>query len=329
MEHSRTLVTGATGFIGRCLVDRLLADDKPVRVLTRGDKALPKSWAAEVECHTGDLRQVASLSGVADGIDTVYHLAGEFRDARLLDAVNRSGTESLLEICGVAGVRRFVYLSSVGVIGAGSSEGRVDEGTLARPSNAYEVSKYAGEQAALRAHQSDGMQVSVVRPSIVFGEGKPPSSDSFLSWMRAVQAGRAVSLGESYVSSYVYVGDVVAACLTVAGHPVAGGQIYIVNEPVHLSAFVGEMARLLGVRGPFLLPRPLGPLLAMLLRLSGRFGSLYNHTVYSMDKLSGLGFTPPYGYRNGLRRTIEWYEDNGLLRTPSGRAPTIREHDRC
>lgn len=284
---------------------------------------MPMSWAGKVECLTGDLRQAASLSGIADGIDTVYHLAGEIRDTRLFDAVNCLGTENLLEICRIAGVRRFVYLSSVGVMGAVGTKGRVDEGTVARPGNAYEVSKYAGEQAALRAHQDDGMQVSILRPSIVFGEGKSRSSDSFLSWMRAVQAHRALSLGSDYVSSYVYVGDVIAACLMVATQPEASGQVYIVNEPVLLSAFVSEMARVLDARSPFLLPRPLGLLLAMLLRHLGRFGSLYNRTVYSMDKLSGLGFVLPYGYRDGLRHTADWYRDNGLLHTPSSNALTV------
>ena len=174
MEQTRDLVTGATGFIGQRLVDRLLADDKPVRVLTWGDKGMPMSWAGKVECLTGDLRQAASLFGIADGIDTVYHLAGEIRDAKLFDAVNCLGTENLLEICRIAGVRRFVYLSSVGVMGAVGTKGRVDEGTVARPGNAYEVSKYTGEQAALRAHQDDGMQSLDSASLYCFWRGEVP-----------------------------------------------------------------------------------------------------------------------------------------------------------
>ena len=77
-------------------------------------------------------------------------------------------------------------------MGAAGTKGRVDEGTVARPGNAYEVSKYAGEQAAFHAHQDDGMQVSILRPSIVFGEGKSRSSDSFLSSNRAVQGPRRI-----------------------------------------------------------------------------------------------------------------------------------------
>jgi UDP-glucose 4-epimerase len=249
-------------------------------------------------------------------MDTVYHLAGETRDAELFDATNRLGTETLLGICRSAGVRRFVYLSSVGVMGAADSGCRVDEGTRARPRNAYETSKYAGEQCALRAHQGEGMQVSVLRPSIVYGEGKSRSSDSFLAWLRAVQTGRAFSLGHDYVSSYVYVGDVVTACQYLASHPITGGQVYIINEPIRLATFVGEMARLLAVQDPPSLPNPLGTLLAFLLRLSGRFGSLYNRTRYSMDKLSALGFVLPYGYREGLRRTVKWYQSQGLLAIP-------------
>ena len=146
--------------------------------------------------------------------------------------------------------------------------------------------------------------------------------------MRAVGAGRFALLGHDYVSSYVYVGDVVSACLYLTHHPTTGGQVYIINEPISLTVFVNEMARLLTVRNPPVLPSPLGALLATSLRFSGRFGSLYNRSIYSMDKLSGLGFMLPYGYRDGLRRTIDWYRDNALLPTPSGKALTVQEYNR-
>jgi nucleoside-diphosphate-sugar epimerase len=157
------------------------------------------------------------------------------------------------------------------------------------------------------------MQVSIVRPSIVFGEDQNPKMDSFLSWVRMVNKGHFVLLGGDYISSYAYVGDVVAACLTVANHSQTGGQVYIVKEPAPLTKFVNEMATILRVRKPRILPPPVGAIVAKLLKLSGRFGSLYNRTLFSMDKLSDLGFKLPYGYKEGLARTIARYREEGML----------------
>jgi UDP-glucuronate 4-epimerase len=267
----------------------------------------------QVQVWNGDLCDPTALSGFVDDADIVYHFGGEIRDPRRFWSVNAQGTANLLSACEDAGVGRFLYLSSVGVMGAAGAVGRFDETTVAQPRNAYEASKHAGELAALQFHGRHGMQVSIVRPSIVFGEGQNPKKDRFLSWVRMVHSRHYVLLGGDYISSYTYVGDVVAACLTVTHHSQTGGQVYIVNEPVPLTTFVNEMATQLGVEEPLILPGPIGALAAKLLRWSGRFGSLYNRAVFSMEKLSKLGFKLPYGYKQGLGRTITWYREERLL----------------
>jgi nucleoside-diphosphate-sugar epimerase len=206
-----------------------------------------------------------------------------------------------------------MYLSSVGVIGACDATGLLDEKASAHPRNAYEISKYAGERAALLHHNANGMQVMVVRPTIVYGEARNPQNDSFLAWVRAIKARRFVQIGRDYISSYVYVGDVAAACLAVANDVRTGGEVYIVNEPVPLSTFIAELSTLLGVKETGVLPRPVGLIFEKVLRQTGRFGSLYNRTNYSMDKLAKLGFGLPFGYREGLRQTVQWYRKKGLL----------------
>jgi len=301
------LVTGATGFVGRRLVDSLLQDNIGVRILRQGPLPVPERWLNAVEIRDGELTQPSTLRGMAKGIDCVYHLAGEIRAAHLFDAVNRAGTGSLLKICQDEGVRRFLHFSSVGVIGASGKAGRADETTPPRPRNAYEKSKYAGERIALGYHREQGMCVSAIRPSIIFGEGKDPKTDSFFSLLRAIDRGRFALLGKKYVNSYVYVGDVVAASIMIAGHPRAGGQVYIINEPIPLQEFIGDISAIQGGKKVPVLPAGIGNVLAALLKSTGRFGSLYNRTVYSMDKLSGLGFRVPFGHRQGLKRTIAWY----------------------
>ena len=310
---STVLVTGASGFIGRALVDVLLEQRARIRILTRGSVDLPDQWVKLTEIRVGDLADPTSVAHVADGMEVVYHLAGEIRDPRLYDKVNREGTERLLEDCQSAGVRRFLYLSSVGVIGARGGDGLLDETAPVQPRNEYEISKYAGERATLLHHNANDMQTMVVRPTIVYGEDRNPRYDSFLSWVRAIKARRFVQLGRDYVSSYIYVGDVVAACMAVANDARTGGKVYIVNEPIPLSTLVAELSAILGEREPGVLPRPLGTSVESVLRQMGRFASLYNRTIFSMNMLAKLGFALPFGYRNGLRRTIQWYREKGRI----------------
>ena len=310
----KVLVTGATGFIGRLLVDSLLTQGVKVRVLTREPARLhgDRGWSA-VEVRQGDLTNVSSLGGVAKGCDCVFHLAGEIKDATLHDLVNRVGTHNLLREAIWSNAERFVFLSSVGVFGARGETEVLDETAPTHPRNSYEISKLAAERAALMEHAASQIQVTSVRPAVVYGEGRNPQSDSFFSWARAIKMKRFVQLGRDFVSSYVYVGDVVAACLAIANDLRTGGEIYTVNEPIQLSTLVSELATCLDVPEPAMLPQPLSAIAERALRTTGRFGSLYNRTVYSMDKLGSIGFTLPFGYREGLRQTVRWYRENRLL----------------
>jgi nucleoside-diphosphate-sugar epimerase len=307
------LVTGAQGFVGRAVVEGLLADGFKIRILTRRKSKTTVDLERQVDIWEGDLTSPDTLAGLVENVDTIYHLAGEIHDSSRFDEVNRQGTTHLLAECKAGGVKRFLYLSSVGVIGARGEDAVLDEASPAYPGNLYELSKFAGEQAALSSHDPKGMQVIVLRPSIIFGEGRSPHNDSFLNWMRVINAGRFLQLGDAYISSYVYVGDVAAACLAIMNDNRSGGGVYIINEPIPLSTFVAEAASVLKTSIPRILPTPVGLLVEKVLRKTGRFASLYNRTVYRMDKLTDLGFTLPFGYRHGISRTIEWYKEKGLL----------------
>jgi nucleoside-diphosphate-sugar epimerase len=301
------LVTGATGFVGRRLVHDLLDKAVKVRILRQGPLPIPERWTSETDIRDGDLTRPASLTGIAEGIHTVFDLAGEIRRPALFNAVNYIGTGNLLEASRKAGVKRFLYMSSVGVIGAMGDPITVDENTTPTPRNLYEKSKYAGERLALSYHDEQGMIVSVLRPSIIYGEGKGPSNDSFYSWLNSIRSGRFFLLGEDYISSYVYVGDVAAAAAMIISSPNTGGHVFNINEPILLRTFVNEIAKLLGVNKVPALPSGIGYLVAKAFKLFGRFGSLYNRTNYSMNNLNLQGFSLPFGYREGLMRTIAWY----------------------
>jgi len=320
-------VTGGTGFIGRHLVTSLVKHDARVRVLTRRPEILGQLWPrGDVEPWAGDLTAPETLRGFAQSARVVYHLAGETREANRFTMVNATGTMNVLEACCGQELTRFVHLSSVGVIGANGA-GVVDESTPCFPRNAYERSKYAAEQMALTALRKFQIPVTLIRPTIVFGEEPNQERDSLGSWLSALQKGwfRFFGTGNS-VANYIYVGDVVKACLLLAETDKATGEVYIVSDSCLLRDFVGAAVEFLGVGMPGTLPAWLGYAGGVAFEMAGkvaqfsppltvsRVRALTNRSMYSSNKLrEELGFKPAVGWREGLRRTVEWYRRNTLL----------------
>jgi len=323
-------VTGGTGFIGRHLVTSLVEHNAHVRVLTRRPEILGQLWPrGNVEPWAGDLTAPETLRGFAQSARVVYHLAGETREANRFTIVNTNGTMNVLEACCGQELTRFVHLSSVGVMGANGA-GVVDESTPCFPRNAYERSKYAAEQMALTALRKFQIPVSLIRPTIVFGEEANQDRDSLALWLAAIQKGwfRFIGAGDP-VANYIYVGDVVKACLTLAENDKATGKVYIVSDSCLLHDFVGAAAQFLGVEMPGHLPSWLAYTLAAGFEVAGRVANfsppltvsrvraVTSRVVYSSEKLrKELGFSPVVGWREGLRRTLEWYKGQGVLPLP-------------
>ncbi len=320
------LVTGASGFVGRHLTAALLARGTPVRVATRHPDRLPKEWAGRVDIVAGSLTDKATLESAAKGASLVFHLAGEIQDPAVMQAVNADAARELARAARAAGARRFVHLSSVGVIGA-EEAGDVAEDAPCHPKNEYERTKLEGERAVLEFACAAGFDAAVVRPTIVFGEGASRSRDSLLEWMRALQKGRFAFIGGKAVANYVYVGDVVEALLQLGERTSPGGEIYHVADPAPMRDFVGAMADALGVSCPtrripvwaayagaagleaanrlFGTPAPL---------TFSRVRALSSACRFTGDKLrTEAGVTLPFGYRAGLARTVQWYRETVRL----------------
>lgn len=320
------LVTGATGFIGRDLVNRFLAENAAVRILTRGGRPLSASWAEKVEVVVGDLSDTTVLSSYLRGCSTVYHLAAELRDPAKMHATNVKGTENLLAACEVVGVRQVVHLSSVGVIGV-HQPGIVDETTPCYPQNNYERSKYTAEQLALAWSERVGIPLIALRPTIVFGDGLRgnANTDNMLAWLSAIRSGRFVFFDHHAVANYVYVGDVVAAC-RLAGKSHATG-IFIVADSCPLTDFVAAAAEAMGCAVPhWSIPLPVAYVLALGAQTLGsvlrwnspltvsRVRALSNRTLYDARRIhSVLGTWIETGWRAGLRTTVNWYLRTGQL----------------
>ena len=222
------LITGARGFIGRRLVRA--AQPSVVRLLVR-----TRSGQAE-EC-VGDLLDPAALAMACQGVSTIYHCAGHAHAAALADGavhwrVNHEGTCNLLAAAGAAGVRRFVFLSSVKAMAEPGAE-CVDEDWPGEPLTPYGQAKRAAENAVLDAGARFGMHVVNLRLAMVYGRG---GRGNLHRMANAIRAGWFPPLPETgNKRSLVHVEDVVAAVRVAAEHPEANGRTYIVADPVAYS----------------------------------------------------------------------------------------------
>jgi dihydroflavonol-4-reductase len=175
------LVTGASGFVGRRLVQRLL-ETRPgdaVAVLLLPHEAVPEPFEGRVEVLRGDLRDSGSLRAAVLGRELVFHLAGFISywilDAAMMESVNVEGVGTLVDACLEHGVRRLVHVSSVGAIGFHPDGHPADEETPFNwpESLSYMTTKRDGQALVLKAARARGLDAVVVNPASVMGPGDP------------------------------------------------------------------------------------------------------------------------------------------------------------
>jgi nucleoside-diphosphate-sugar epimerase/GT2 family glycosyltransferase len=231
-------VTGATGFIGRHLVAALAEQGAQVFALARGAARFRDEKRLTV--RTGDLLDHESLRGIAAGADIVLHLAGYAHaegadDAAQADRhwrITVEGTRALVREAVAAGVRRFVFVSSVKAAGEGGP-GCIEETHPDAPASAYGRAKLAAEELVLAAGRESGMQVCVLRLPLVYGldnKGNIPRMAA------AIARGRFPPLPETRNRrSMVHVDDVVQALVLAATRPEANGKVYYITDGVTYS----------------------------------------------------------------------------------------------
>jgi nucleoside-diphosphate-sugar epimerase len=244
--HRLVALTGASGFIGRVLLNQLLAEGWKVRVLTRE----PEMWSRveSVDFFAGDLVETKDWSAFLVGVDVLIHAAAEIRHPDLMMAVNFRGSERLLHAAITAGVCRWVQLSSVGAYGLTVS-GLIDESTPENPVGAYEMTKTLFDRLLLNTDLRSSLQICIVRPSNVYGRGM--SNQSLFQMMKMIRRGWFSYIGPAGASAnYVHVHDVVSAVVLCATLPQAAGKTYNVSDWTTLENMVQAMSKGLNVMPP-------------------------------------------------------------------------------
>lgn len=324
-DQPAILVTGGSGFLGSQVLRTLQTGDRQRRILTVSRRR--QTAAGSIPQSVQHLRlDLADAFALPAGVDTIIHIAGEKRDESRMEAVNHHGTCRLVEAAQKSGVRRFVFVSSVGVYGARPHAGLVTESFPHQPQNRYEATKDAGENCVRALCTRFGMEFVVVQPSNVIG-AVPGRSYPLLGLMRMVRQGRFAWFGkaDSWVN-YVAVEDV-AAAIVVAADRAPSGHAFIINTPERLRHVVGWISDELGVALPQRrFPLFVGQLAAGLgdvaARLSGRsmpfnrerLLELTNTTRYDGSALKrAVGFEYPLGIQQMIRSLVRTYRHEGKL----------------
>jgi len=319
------LVTGGTGFIGQHLVRRLASEGHRVRVLVRATSDRSSLAGLDgVELREGNILEPATLDGLADGIDWVFHLAAAGHVSaqsaaaqRRFEAINVEGLEHVMRVC--RGARRFVHFSSTAAMGL-IKKPRVSELDPPEPRTPYQRSKRASEERALALGRELALPTVVVRPCMVYGPGGRGEFEKMARWMRRGVFPR-VGWGRN-LTPLVHVRDVVQGAILAAerGHP---GEVYLLTSA--RSPELAELRRWILEGWGTWAPYPYVPRAAMnaialgfetyaRLRGSTPLATRQNiaSTVYdrefSIEKArEHLGYEPQVPFATGIRETIAWF----------------------
>jgi dihydroflavonol-4-reductase len=329
------LVTGGTGFVGANLARELVGAGASVRVLARPRSDRRALDGVKVEIVDGDLLDSASLGRACAGVDTVYHVAADYRlwapDPAVLHRVNVDGTRAMLEAAASAGARRIVYTSTVGALGIPKDGAPGTEDTpvsLADMVGPYKTSKFLAQQVALELARR-GVPVVIVNPSAPIGpwDVKPtPTGQMVVDFM----AGRMFATLDTGLN-LVHVRDVAQ------GHMLAAergrvGETYILGAArgnLSLAQIGALLSELTGrqpprVRVPYALAWCGAACMEAVARLTGGAPRVPLTAVRMARKrmyfspakaIRELGL-PQTDVRVALRDAVEWFAAHGYARLP-------------
>lgn len=304
----RVLVTGANGFIGKALCQALAASSYKVSGLVR----TVREPVPGVEYVEVDLEHSDSLDVACQDVDCIVHLAGRAHvlnehDQRPLEAFRRANCDSTLRLAQQAlasGVRRFIFISSVGVNGAETSGKPFDELSSPKPHADYAISKLEAEEGLKKLLMGTGTELVIIRPPLVFGIDAP---GNFGRLLKLVATGLPLPLGRANnrrsIISRENLVRFIALCIE---HQAAAGQLFLVSDGRDVSTVEMVNALALGMgKRTLILPVP-DVLLKIGARLLGK-KSLYTQLCRSLQIDSSkaqnlLGWTPHENTQDALEK---------------------------
>lgn len=321
----KAFITGATGFVGSHLADKLKASGFEVMCLKRSTSSTKWLDGKGYEFVEGDLFSNDALEKAIAKADYVFHVAG------VVKSVNKEGffkgnheaTKNLLEITKKVnpGIKKFVHISSQAACGPAIGVDSVDEKTVPKPITTYGISKLKAEEEVNRF--SGDFPVTIVRPPAVFG---PRDTEIFIYFQTFAKGLNSVIGFDKKYLSLVYVEDLVDGILLSAQNDVANGQTYFIcmDDPYNWDEIGDVTSKILGKKAikislPHSLVYTVGYIAEKLASLSGKAATLNVEKCKDITQLRWvcsnakakreLGFEAKYTLEESFRKTIEWYKE--------------------
>lgn len=317
MSNQRVLVTGANGFVGKKLCVYLSENGFTVRgVLRRKDQVDSHSSGIDYRV-VGEINQNTEWTDTLNDVDCVVHLAArvhvlketsgdslfEFRNT------NVAGTKRLAEVSALNGVKRFIYISSVGVHGNKTLHHSFTEQDSPLPYDPYTLSKWEAEQVLQEIAKKSGMEVIVLRPPLIYGPNAP---GNFGRLMAIIGKGIPLPLKSvGNLRSFIYLDNFVDAIVTCIKHSALSYQTVLVSDGQDISTpdLVKMIAHAMGkkvklIPFPVIALKALGKLTGKSLEVERLIGSLQ---IDSSKIRNCLDWKPPYTIEQGISETTKWY----------------------
>jgi nucleoside-diphosphate-sugar epimerase len=327
----KTLITGATGFIGSRLALHCLEEGLAVRALGRRRSGVEEENARELEAKGAEVVETSlgdrkRLAADMAGVEIVFHLAAAQHEANVPDAyfreVNIEGTRSILDAAESAGVGRVVHGSTIGVYGWRPGQIVGDDSPLA-PDNIYGVTKLEAEEV-VRSY-AGRVRFAIARISETYG----PGDRRLLKLFKSAERNLCLQVGAGRnLHHLVYIEDLLTGLMMAAGEERAVGRTFVLagTPPVTTRAMLEAVSRSLG-RRPRIIRVPLAPLMLAAALLEGslrplgiqpplhrrRMDFFRKSFSFSLEEASTLGYRPQVELDEGMRATARWYLDHGLV----------------
>ena len=314
------LVTGANGFVGSALIERLVTEAVPVRGAVRTSVAasMLRAKYPQIDVVTvGEIGPATVWRDALVSVDAVVHLASRVHvmretepdPLRAFRGVNTEGSIALARAAAAAGVKRFIYLSTVKVIGERTEGEPFSDASILQPTDPYAISKQEAEAALFRIESETSMRVTVLRPPLVYGAGVKGNFLHLLAWIRE---GYPLPLGSIHNQrSLLYLGNLVDAIVILLARPVEPGRAYVLRDGADVSTpdLIRRLAKQMDASARLL------PIPAWGLHLAGRISGRGEAVRRLTDSLAvedtrfrhETGWVPRYTLDQGLSETVHWY----------------------
>lgn len=329
-EFMKAFITGATGFVGSHLADRLLKEGFEVYCLKRSTSSVKWLDGKNVHYVDGDLFSNEALEKVIKDMDYVFHVAGvvKAKTSEGFERGNYLATKNLLEITYKVNpnIKKFVHISSLAACGPTPDDKPLTEDAPCRPITTYGRTKLHAEEAVLS--YKDKMNVTIIRPPAVFG----PRDAEILVYFQAFQKGlnSVIGFGEKYLS-LVYVEELVDGIYLAAINDAANGQIYFIcmDKAYNWDEIGNITSKLLGKKAfkvalPHAVVFTVGYIAQFFAKFQKNAATLnvekcrditQTRWVCSNEKAKKeLGYKQQLTLEEGFKKTIDWYKQEGWLK---------------